>query len=128
MKENHPKKKYHFSIYSKPFLVFLLVIVILLVKGTWGVWQKERESRRNVAEVEQEFQQLAKRKETLQGQVQKLNTEEGIEESLRKKFQISKEGEKVLVVVDRAPTSTQVQNTNFFQRIWSGVSGVFKKK
>ena len=128
MKENYPKKKYHFSIYSKPFLVFLVVVVFFLAKGTWGVLQKELESKRNVAEVSQEFNQLSKRKELLQGQVQKLNTEEGIEESLRQKFQISKEGEKVLVVVDRAPTSTQVQNTNFFQRIWSGVSGVFKKK
>ena len=128
MKENQPKKKYHFSIYSKPFLIFLAVVVFLLAKGTWGVLQKELESKRNVAEVSQEFNQLTKRKELLQGQVQKLNTEEGIEETLRQKFQISKEGEKVLVVVDRAPTSTQAQNTNFFQRIWSGVSGVFKKK
>jgi len=128
MKENHPKKKYHFSIYSKPFLIVLVAVAIILVNGTWGVLQKEIESKKNVAQVEQEFQQLTKRKELLKGQVQKLNTEEGIEESLRKKFQISKEGEKVLVVVDRAPTSTQVQNTNFFQRIWSGVSGVFKKK
>ncbi|MFA6297114.1 MAG: septum formation initiator family protein [Candidatus Paceibacterota bacterium] len=128
MKENQPKKKHHFSIYSKPFLIFLAVVVVLLLKGTWGVWQKERESKRNVAEVSQELIQLSKRKDLLQGQIQKLNTEEGIEESLRQKFQISKEGEKVLVVVDRAPTTTQSQNTNIFQRIWSGVSSVFKKK
>jgi len=128
MKENQPKKKYHFNLYSKPFLIFLVVVVILLVKGTWGVLQKERESKRNVAEVSQELVQLSKRKELLQSQIQKLNTEEGIEESLRQKFQISKEGEKVLVVVDRAPTTTQSQNTNIFQKIWSGVSSVFKKK
>ena len=128
MKENQPKPKRRFNPYSKPFLIFLGILVLLLAKGTWGVWQKDKESKLNVAEVQQEFQELTKRKALLEGQVQKLNTQEGVEDTLRQKFQISKEGEKVLVVVDRTPTSTQVEDTNIFKRIWSSVSGVFKKK
>ena len=33
--------------------------------------------------------------------IKKLNTDEGIEETIREKFQVAKEGEKVVIIVDR---------------------------
>jgi len=131
MKEIQPKKgekKKIKKLYSKPVLLLLAIVIVFLAKGTWGVYQKELESRKNVAIVTTELEDLQKRKAELQGETDKINTEEGKEEAIRTKFQVSKGGERVLVVVDRPlPTSFTEENSNFFSKVWDSVSGIFKK-
>jgi cell division protein FtsB len=122
------KKKTIRTLYSKPVLIGLLVLIVILVRATWGVFQKEQESRRNVAMVHAELQTLNERKMVLERETNKLNTQEGIENAIREKFQVSKEGESVLVVVDKPlPASTNEENKNFFFKMWDSVSGIFKK-
>ncbi len=116
------------KLYSKPFLIILLIIIILLIKGTWGVYLKEQESRGNAAMVKVELVNLEERKALLEIETKKLKSQEGIEEAIRKKFQVSKPGENVLVVVDKPlPASSVVENQNFFSKMWESVSGIFKK-
>jgi cell division protein FtsB len=115
------------KLYSKTVLALLLVAIILLARGTWGVYQKEQESRRNVAMVNAELQSLMNRKALLQSETEKLATQEGIEAALREKYQVSKQGESVLVVVDKPlPPSATEDGNNFFSKFWHSVSGIFK--
>jgi cell division protein FtsB len=115
------------KLYSKPVLLLLIVAIILLARGTWHVYQKEQESRKNVAMVNEELQNLMKRKAMLQSETEKLATQEGIEAALREKYQVSKQGESVLVVVDKPlPPSAAEDNNNIFSKFWHSVSGIFK--
>lgn len=115
--------------YSLPTLIGLFIVVILLARATWGVYGKEQESRNNLAAVHAEFETLQKRQSLLKEETDKLNTQEGIEEEIRQKFQVAKPGESLLVVVDKPlPESTEDKDKGILSKIWSSMSGVFKKK
>jgi cell division protein FtsB len=124
-----PKKPFRITAHSPIVLLALMGIVVLLAHATWGIYQKEVESGKNVAAVQEEFKALQDRRNLLQQQTSSLNTEEGIEEELRQKFQVAKPGESLMVVVNKPlPPSAPEVNNNFFSKIWSNVSGVFNKK
>jgi cell division protein FtsB len=115
------------QLYSKPALLLLAVMIVFLAKGTWGVYQKEHESRKNVARVQTELESLKLRKESLEAETKRLATDEGVEAALREKYQVSKEGESVLVVVDKPlPPSANEEDRNFFSKVWKSMSGIFK--
>lgn len=117
-----PKSRLH----SLPVLVLLVVVIVLLARGTWGVYQKEKESRANVAMVQAELKTLKERKAVLEGETSRLATEEGVEAALREKYQVSKQGESVLVVVDKPLPATIVEeDKGFFSKMWKNVSGIF---
>lgn len=125
-----PKKKISTrKLYSKPVLVILAILIVFIAKGTWGVYQKEIESRKNVAMVMNELESLEQRKVFLEAETEKLNSEEGKEEVIRQKYQVSKDGERVLVVVDKPlPVTDDESDKNFFSKMWHSVSGIFKSK
>jgi len=129
MKDVQPPKKKPQTrrLYSKPALIGLAILIVLTAKGTWGVYQKEIESRKNVAMVMSELESLEKRKAFLDAETEKLNSLEGKEEIIRQKYQVSKDGESVLVVVDKPlPVVDDEGDKNFFSKMWHSVSGIFK--
>lgn len=123
-----PKKKVQTrKLYSKPVLIMLVILIVFIAKGTWGVYQKEIESRKNVAMVMTELESLEQRKAFLEAETEKLNSMEGKEEVIRQKYQVSKNGEGVLVVVDKPlPVTDDEGDKNFFSKMWHSVSGIFK--
>jgi len=115
------------TLYSRPVLILLLLAIIVLTKAAWGVYLKEQESRKNVAMVKVELEALEKRRAVLVVETDKLNTEEGVEEAIRRKFQVSRDGESVLVVVDKPlPAAAAEEKNGFFGKMWESVSGIFK--
>ena len=51
----------------------------------------------------------------------KLNTESGIEEEIRDRFQVAKEGEEEIVIVEEQDNfaETPKPRVNFLQRVWN---------
>ncbi len=73
-----------------------------------GLIKKERETTRNKVAELNKIDELRNREVLLSTDIKKLNTPQGIEESVRDKFQVVKPGEKeVLIVSDqvKAPSS-----------------------
>ena len=127
-KNQTPKAPPVRALYSKPMLFALAVVIMLLARGTWGVYQKEQESRKNVAMVQTELQSLKERKALLHDETGKLATPEGVEAALREKYQVSKDGESVLVVVDKPlPPAAAPKEEGAFSKFWTSLGGVFKK-
>lgn len=93
------KKKITDYFYTKPVIVFLSFIVILLGISVFERYQVEREmSARRIA-AEEEYQELEQRREELNAKVDYLSGERGIEEEIRKHFDVAKEGEKVIILL-----------------------------
>lgn len=88
------------------FTVGLLIILFALVKGVWGIYQKERETYDGRERAEQELAGLNDREAHLRGEIARLRSPAGVEESLRQQFDMAKEGEGVIVIVDR-PTKEE---------------------
>lgn len=86
------------------FTIGLLVIAFALIRGVWVVYEKERETYGGRAVAEQELKDINEREMRLRGEIARLRTLQGVEESLRQQFDMAKEGEGVIIIVDREPS------------------------
>lgn len=100
MRDFERKRKIRKVLYSKGVLLLLLLLLVLVGRATWGLYAKERESRRNLDRVEAELLGLQLREEKLRADIARLKTPEGVETEIREQFQVAKPGEKMIVLVD----------------------------
>lgn len=112
------KRKINKIIYSKVSFVILLIVVVLLGKSTWDIYQKSRLSSNNYNETKKEYDSLKARKEMLDSEINRLNTDSGIEEEIRSKFNVAKPGETVVVVIN-STSSTSTNKNNLVKNIWN---------
>jgi len=113
------------KIYLKVFIIILAVLVLFAGNATWNLYLKYREAKFNRDIAQTELEKLQKREKNLLMELDKLSTDRGVEEELRKKFGIVKEGEEVIVIVepksgegdDREKTTKQ--NTSIWRKILS---------
>ena len=119
------KKKIRKVIYSKITLVILFIFIIILIKANYGIFKKERLSNENYNIVKDDFDSLKNRKSILESEIQRMKTEEGIEEEIRSKFDVSKPGEVVVNIIDDNK-STTTNNKDGKVGFWSKVIGWFK--
>lgn len=75
-------------------------ILIGFASVTWRVYSKERIARQEHLDEVQTLADLSARKTTLEEELKRLDTERGIEEEVRKRYQLTKPGEREIVLVD----------------------------
>ncbi len=122
MRELQQKQRIKHRIYSIPVLVGFMIIIIFVIRGTYGVVMKNRESAQSVNNLKAKMATLSDREAQLKAEIARLGTSEGIDTLIKEKFSVSKEGERVAVIVDESNTSvsssTGETKINWFQRLW----------
>ncbi len=108
MNDFQRKRKIRKVLYSRGVMAGVFLLLLLISKATWGLYAKERESKKNLDRVEGSLAALTIRKERLQSDIARLNTPEGIESEIREQFQVAKPGEKMVMLVDD-PHSTPAE-------------------
>ncbi len=122
------KKKSKYSFWHSPLvLLFLFFILVLFSYNMIGLVQKERETNRNKVSELNKIDELKKRKDTLSKEIDKLNTEEGIEESVRDKFQVVKPGEKMVIIVDESVNQQSLPEENKDHSFWGYIKRLFSR-
>ena len=104
--------------YSKITLAVLTVVVVLLLNSVWNIYTKERSTRLTRNNLEREFLALKEREELLRKEIERLKTTRGVEEEIRSKFEVSKDGENVMIIID----PTKDKGTQIYKRensFWS---------
>jgi cell division protein FtsB len=96
----HEKRRIKRILYSKPTLIILTLLVIWLFFAVWSIYKKERDTRLRRIEQREVLNELQGREKSLKEEIERLSTERGIEEEVRSKFEVGKEGEKVFIIVD----------------------------
>ena len=86
--------------HSKPVLLFLAILLLIFSFGVIGFMGKMQLTIENRKIAENKLISLEKEKEKLSSDVAKLKSQDWVEESIRLKFGLAKEGEGVIVVVD----------------------------
>ena len=84
-------------------IIVLLLILAGAVRGVWGVYHKEYESSLLRVEAEAQLEGVKEREMQLRADLARLKSERGIEEVLRKEYELAREGEGVLVIIDDEP-------------------------
>lgn len=118
------KRKLRAFIYNKITLSIFFVVVLILLFSTFNVWRKKVESQKLTEASELKVSELEARKVFIDDQIVKLNTEEGVEEEIRSKFSVAKEGERVVVVVnDNTEDDTKIETD---KSLWQKFLDLFR--
>lgn len=87
--------------HSPLVLMVLFGAVVLFLYNIVGLVEKERETSKKKELILNQIETLRIREESLSSDIERLKTEEGIEETIRDKYQVVKEGERMVVIVDQ---------------------------
>lgn len=122
------KKKNTYKFWHSPLaLLALFCIFAIFSYNMIGLIKKERDTSRNKASELNRIEELRMREAVLSADIEKLNTEEGIEASVREKFQVVKPGEKeVLIIDEKEEVSLEVKDDSD-HTFWGYVKKLFSK-
>ena len=93
--------------------VVLLLILAIAVRGVWGVYKKSQESRELKIEAEATLNDLQTREKELRADIANLKSDRGVEAELRERYDLAKEGESVVVIVDPPAPPPEPKPTTF---------------
>ncbi len=110
-------------IYSKLTLVVLIVLLVLLARGTWGVYKKAKYAKGNESMATQELQVLRERESFLLAELGNLESGRGQEGELRKRFDVGREGEHLIVLVDSPAPEQEVMEKP--EPLWQKIKNLF---
>lgn len=127
MAEWKSKKKNSFW-HSPLALLIVFLILIVFSYNMIGLVSKERETNRNKITEMNKLEDLRAREANLNKEIDRLNTNEGIEESVREKFQVVKPGEKMVVIVEDAKKDEQPDEGARDHSFWGWIKRLFSKK
>jgi len=101
------KNDYKTYLYSRPAIGVLLIIAVLLGMSVYERFIVEREMSDRREYSEAELERLDERKIQLEDRVEYLEGERGIEEEIRKNFDVAREGEQVIILTGEESEQTQ---------------------
>lgn len=109
--------------YSRGVRVFLAVVALYSVYSTYTVYKKKQESSEDVVKAEQRVIALSAKNTALLEDIDRLQTEEGLEAEIRSKYSVAKGSEQVVVLVEDEPAP--VATTTEKKTLWVKVRGFF---
>ena len=124
MRNFQDKRNRHFW-QSWPVLILLFILLVIFAWNVFDFWQKMQDTSKNRKIAEDKITQLKKQKEELSINIAKLNTDRGVEEVIRDKFGLVKEGEKMIVIVEDKNKEV-VEMPSKFSRFISFFKDLFK--
>ena len=114
---------------SRPGQVFFLLLLILVGESVVRLYQRERVVAKEERVLKREFLALEARRDELTAEVALLETDRGVEEAIRERFGMVREGEKVINLVGVMVPPTGVTTTPFSwrQKILGGIGSVVEQ-
>ena len=104
--------------------------MVVVAKGTFNLYQKSKEALVSRARVEAEVGDMKKRQEFLQNKLGELNTESGVEQEIREKFNVKKPDEEVAVIIEPdkkdSLSGSASANNSVFRKFLSGFVDIFR--
>jgi cell division protein FtsB len=117
----YERRKLRRVLYSKPAVVVLLLIAVFLGNAAYNAWDKASIAKNKRMEVAAELGVLQAREAMLRERIAYLETDKGKEEELRKQFDVGKDGEYAIVVVEKEANvpldANRDTEKSFFERI-----------
>ena len=129
MREFQEKRKFKKIVYSGWLQIFLGIVLLALVFPAIKVYKKSRLSVKKFQEIKEEMAGLEKRNAELAAEAARLESESGREGEIRKRFDVAKPGEKIIVIVDKNSEEVKINGAEnkggFFSRTWRWMKSWF---
>ena len=121
------KKKETNKFWHSPLmLIVLFCLLVLFAYNMIGLIQKERETSRNKVGELNKIEDLRMRETSLSVDIERLNTPQGIEESIRDKFQVVKPGEKEVLILQEQE-KVELDEKSKDHTFWGYIKKMFGK-
>lgn len=101
------KKTWKHYVYSWPTVVMMSFIAVLMGMSVWERYMTAHIMKERRITAESEVEALRTKKTHLEEQVEYLEGERGIEEELRRNFDVAKPGEEVIVLTGTPDTMVE---------------------
>ena len=119
------KRKWKKVFYSYWTLLILLVILVVLSRAAFHVYLKYQDAALNESRAVKELADLQSREHTINSEVSRLKTVAGVEQEIRDKYQVTKNGERLIVIVDDPKNSVQNQASVEGPGWWQKITNFF---
>lgn len=119
----YEKRKIRSLLYSKITIGIILVFAILVFISVYERYQVERLMAERRTTTELELKALETRATSLEEKVDHLENQRGLEEEIRTRFDVAREGEQVVIILDgKEEVATPVlepeaEPSSFFSRL-----------
>lgn len=100
MREFQERRKTRNVIFSWPMIGFLVVFNVVVGARLTGIYMESSRAVEEAEAVDNELQAIASKKNNLEAEIKRLNTDQGVEEELRKRFGVAKSGEEMLIIIN----------------------------
>lgn len=117
-----PKISKIFHSYWK--IAILTILILFAGRAVFNVYGRYQDSRAGLALAEKELVAIENKKVVLEKSTAELKTEQGIEEIIRQKYQVTKDGERLIVIVENEQEKP-VENPEKPKGIWQSVLKFF---
>lgn len=118
------KKSFKRYVYSPVSLILVGIVILIVMHAVYGVYRKAQSAGVFLGEANAKLAEMKEREMYFSNEIERLNSDLGIEEEIRKKFQVAKEGEKVIVIVDEEKNN-EVPVAGLKTTIWQKLLGIF---
>ena len=109
---------------TQVLLIILGFLVIWLSFNVFNMYKKERDTRLRRIEQREVLDELKGREKSLADEIERLSTERGIEEEVRSKFEVGREGEQVIIIVDN-PEEENTDKKDMKKTFWQKIKSWF---
>ena len=117
------RKKIRKVLYSKFTLAVLSGLLFVVIGGAWQIYQKAMVARAERDITARGFADLQSRTKELETSIARLKSNKGIEEEIRQKYTVARDGEEIVIVVDENVKKSEnrkvVTDESFWQRLAS---------
>jgi cell division protein FtsB len=125
MLDFYEKRKLRGVLFSRAFLVFLCIPVGFVTYVAWHAYTTAQDTRERRVELTAELARLDERTTSLEHDIANLQDPRGVEAALRKRYEVGKAGEELIVLVDDQKPVEQNIVPIQKQSLWERVKGWF---
>ncbi|MBI4121024.1 MAG: septum formation initiator family protein [Parcubacteria group bacterium] len=128
MRSIQKKQRFLRLLYSRLSLGVLLLVFLMGLSAVWNVYGKYKDAAEDRFRSKEALAGVEQRIETLKEDVERLKTEEGIEQEFRTTFGFVKRGEGVIVIVDEEGEAGVVKGAGrgFWSNVWEGLKSILR--
>lgn len=109
----HEKRKIRSVVYSRYSIGAIVLVALLISMSVYERYSVEREMAAKREARSGELEELKNRAAALESKVVHLQDERGIEEEIRGRFDVAKEGEQVVIILDEEATTSEGEGASF---------------
>jgi cell division protein FtsB len=125
MAEFEEQKKFWRIFYSPLVFILLLAVFLFMGRAVWRVYSHEKLSAQDLERTENKLASVNEREAVLKKQVDTLGTPQGIDDEIRSKFNVTKAGEGVAVIVNDFNATSATSAPAVDRSWWQNFVGFF---